>query len=447
MAPFSLSSLVLFGAGVTALVYPWPRETNTAIVPLDAQTPKPTVPAALHHYLRRQNSDQTVLLAPDNTCGYVSGQSSAAYTCVGTTNRCVFVTALDGGYGAAGCCDSFECGFRVTCVDYAQLESSACDASCLSDTFTEKCTLSAAPFCNTIQFPGRVTDYFCNSFRVSTAQLAVTTYPGQVGRTFERTILSDTSTPTRRSSTTTPSHTSGTKTSHTPAASSSSSTPIGAIVGGVVGGVAVLALIAFGIFFIIRRNKKPDPPTPSPIAPETVQHPPPSSFPNPSPGPANLSPSPGPTNLSPSPTVGSKPGHQSVTSSHNPPYPPHGFSSGTPSTEYSGPQFQQQQQFQAYHPPPPNEQGPQDWSQRYTVHPQQQQQPGYEQQGGGYTNPHFSGQSYNVPGSAGSSWPPPPPQQQQQQSPGGYGPGDQGVAGGFVELDGQGRPGRAYELG
>jgi hypothetical protein len=75
MAPVSLSSLVLFGVGVTALVYPWPRETNTAAVPLDAQTPKPTAPAALHHFLKRQNNDQTVLLAPDNTCGYVSGQS------------------------------------------------------------------------------------------------------------------------------------------------------------------------------------------------------------------------------------------------------------------------------------------------------------------------------------------------------------------------------------
>ncbi|KAH7039811.1 uncharacterized protein B0I36DRAFT_343649 [Microdochium trichocladiopsis] len=31
--------------------------------------------------------------------------------------------------------------------------------------------------------------------------------------------------------------------------------PVGAIVGGVVGGVAILALIGFGIWFIIRRNK------------------------------------------------------------------------------------------------------------------------------------------------------------------------------------------------
>lgn len=75
MAPLTLSSLVLFGVGVTALVYPWPRETSIAAAPLDAQTPKPTAPAALHQFLKRQNNDQTVLLAPDNTCGYVSGQS------------------------------------------------------------------------------------------------------------------------------------------------------------------------------------------------------------------------------------------------------------------------------------------------------------------------------------------------------------------------------------
>lgn len=303
------------------------------------------------------------------------------------------------------------------------------------------------PFCNTILFAGGVTDYFCNSLRVSTAQLAVTTYPGQVGRTFEQTVLSDTSTPTRRSSTTTPSHTGSAMTSHTPAPSSSSSTPVGAIVGGVIGGVAVLAIIAFGVFFILRRSKKPDPASPPP-APETVQNHHPSPFPNPSPGPANLSPSPGPTNLSPSPTAGSKPGHQSVASSYNPAYPPSAFTSGPPSADYSGgPQFQQQQQFQAYQPPA-NEQGPQDWSQRYSVQSKpQQQQPGYDQQGGGGYNTHFSGQSYNVPGNAGSPRTPPPQQQQQQPDPGGYEAGGHGVAGEVFEMDGQGRPGRAYELG
>ena len=75
MAPFSLGSFALFGVGVKALVYPWPRETNTPTIPRDAQTPKPTAPAGLHHFLKRQNNDQTVLVAPDNTCGYVSGQS------------------------------------------------------------------------------------------------------------------------------------------------------------------------------------------------------------------------------------------------------------------------------------------------------------------------------------------------------------------------------------
>ena len=75
MALFSLRSFVLFGVGVKALVYPWPRETNTPTLPLGAQAPKPTAPAGLHHFLKRQNNDQTVLVAPDNTCGYVSGQS------------------------------------------------------------------------------------------------------------------------------------------------------------------------------------------------------------------------------------------------------------------------------------------------------------------------------------------------------------------------------------
>jgi hypothetical protein len=79
MAPFSLSGALLFGVGVKALVYPLPRETIAPAVPLDAQSPKPTAPAGLHHFLKRQNNEQTVLVAPDNTCGYVSGQSGSWY--------------------------------------------------------------------------------------------------------------------------------------------------------------------------------------------------------------------------------------------------------------------------------------------------------------------------------------------------------------------------------
>jgi hypothetical protein len=74
----SLVSAVVFAAAVHALAYPGPKATGAAKTPLDATSPRPTTPPALHEFLRRDNSnEQTVLIAPDNTCGYVSGQSGS----------------------------------------------------------------------------------------------------------------------------------------------------------------------------------------------------------------------------------------------------------------------------------------------------------------------------------------------------------------------------------
>ncbi len=64
---------------------------------------------------------------------------AAAFTCVDTTNLCVFVTAQGGSFGAAGCCNKLDCGFRVGCLDYDDIESSnVCDAECMTDSFTLK---------------------------------------------------------------------------------------------------------------------------------------------------------------------------------------------------------------------------------------------------------------------------------------------------------------------
>lgn len=78
-----LYRVALFGASVHALAYPGPQATDRVIIPSDAQTPRPTLPPTLHHELfKRQVSGSasgsgsygdTILIAPDNTCGYVSG--------------------------------------------------------------------------------------------------------------------------------------------------------------------------------------------------------------------------------------------------------------------------------------------------------------------------------------------------------------------------------------
>ena len=109
------------------------------------RSPQPTSPPVVAGGLdlqRRQgnNLQQTVLIAPDNTCGYVSAQSAASYTCP-LTAVCVFVTASDsvaGSYGAVGCCNSLDCGFQVRCLDLQDVNSGRCTGGCEQDTLTKK---------------------------------------------------------------------------------------------------------------------------------------------------------------------------------------------------------------------------------------------------------------------------------------------------------------------
>ena len=83
MGVSSLYRAAVFAASVNALAYPGPQATDRVIIPSNAQTPRPTAPPIPHHeLLKRQISGSasssgsygdTVFVAPDNTCGYVSG--------------------------------------------------------------------------------------------------------------------------------------------------------------------------------------------------------------------------------------------------------------------------------------------------------------------------------------------------------------------------------------
>lgn len=118
-----------------------PRATIAAILPLDGMSPMPTAPPVFHELRRRQldsSTDDTVLVAPDNTCGYISGRIGAAYTC-NNGAQCVFLTASSTVSGAVACCNEELCGFRVACVDYNQyFSSSVCDGGCQVDALTLK---------------------------------------------------------------------------------------------------------------------------------------------------------------------------------------------------------------------------------------------------------------------------------------------------------------------
>lgn len=129
-AAVALLSAVAEARGILRL----PKATKAVELAFDGFTPKPTHPAVLDQLrIRRQVSDsddQTVLVAPDATCGYISGDESAGYTC-DSTATCIMYTSQSSHTGAVACCDFAGCNYRTSCVDYSGFySSSACGDKC-----------------------------------------------------------------------------------------------------------------------------------------------------------------------------------------------------------------------------------------------------------------------------------------------------------------------------
>ncbi|KAL7926649.1 hypothetical protein ACQKWADRAFT_145797 [Trichoderma austrokoningii] len=253
-----------------------PRATAASDFDFGGFSPKPTSPPdfPFHQALQRRaassSSPTVVYVAPDATCGFISGLAGAGYTCgVGAT--CVFFTAVSQEPGHVACCDSTVCNARNVCIDYNQYFSqSKCDDGCAVDTFTLKCTSTEAPYCNTISFPGDIMDVFCNNVNITGIQAALTTYHGESSRTFRPLTLpgNDATTTPADSASATSSPSSSPSASGTGGGgggsngdndngsknSGGSKSNTGAIVGGVVGGVGGLALIGLAAFFFLRRR-------------------------------------------------------------------------------------------------------------------------------------------------------------------------------------------------
>ncbi|EFQ30133.1 hypothetical protein CGRA01v4_00949 [Colletotrichum graminicola] len=241
-----------------------PRATMTFNFPLDQFAPRPTKAPVYGDLRKRQStSDVTVLVAPDNTCGYVSGRAGAEYTCGGSATCALMPPVNSNVPGRVACCNTQNCNAPRTCFDYKDIyTSSLCDSGCRVDTDTRKCTETGQPYCRTVSFSDDIYGYWCASEENSTPQAVLTTYAGQRARQWSELVvtLGDT-TSSRATRPTGPTATSasarGSSTSPAPVPDpedETSSTPIGAIVGGVVGGVAVIALALFGIWFFIRKK-------------------------------------------------------------------------------------------------------------------------------------------------------------------------------------------------
>ncbi|EPE07994.1 hypothetical protein F503_00777 [Ophiostoma piceae UAMH 11346] len=276
-----LLSAVLFGAGAQALKFNGARATPLTFdlqdikARADAPAALPTSPPQVNAELVRR-AGTTLYFAPDNTCGYLTGDSDIAYTCNNADAQCAISTP-SANTGYIGCCEDGNCaGYHVACVDSeAYSSSSACGTSCRADTLTLKCTASDVPYCNSVSINGgnlKVYGYYCNNEAISTMQALYTTYNGETdGRAFTASVFTATASASQTASFGdggSPEETSsaaGAVTSTGPSPTSSSDnggggggkkSNTGAIAGGVVGGVAGLALIGAGIFFLMRHQRK-----------------------------------------------------------------------------------------------------------------------------------------------------------------------------------------------
>ncbi|KAF9769131.1 hypothetical protein IL306_013493 [Fusarium sp. DS 682] len=240
-----------------------------------------------HDGLRvRQAADSSteplaVTIAPDKTCGYLSGQAGAGITC---DNGRPCSWAASSGIGLVACGTEIY----VNCVESSKaVDPGECNDVCQSNTFNLLCTNSNEPFCRTYAYPSGIFDYRCASTSVEDVQSVKFTYQGQKNANFVTTTLSDgieSSQPLRTAANTdansadgeTATETDTTTTSDAPEPTKKSkSTPVGAIVGGVVGGVALIGLIGLGAIFLLRRRKSKPDPTPAPVQPVMAQQPPP----------------------------------------------------------------------------------------------------------------------------------------------------------------------------
>lgn len=167
--------------------------------------------------------------------------------------------------------------------------ASACSAATVGDN-TLCCTYSSLyPYCitylwSTPALPGSAfTEYNCDASRFSGVYFLSADMPSITSTSTSTTSSRASSSQSSQTSTTSSAGSTSSSAAPTPTPdSSSSSTPIGAIVGGAVGGVAVLALIGFLVWFLVRRNKKadvPDQPAPAMAQAGGYPSPPPAGAP------------------------------------------------------------------------------------------------------------------------------------------------------------------------
>lgn len=188
----------------------------------------------------------------DQLCGYINSDSERAWTCDYSLATCTTGSSN----GVLGCCypDSTGtgCGFRTACIGAA--EQSSCGVSCLSNTLMRKCTDSTAPFC--IMYTDTAASLSVWGCTTSSGLTEAIVVNAAITMEKETTIQV-----VSRTSFIAPSVT-GNEDAFTSGANlplptvTSKKSNVGAIAGGVVGGLAVVVLGGLGLFLVLSRRKK-----------------------------------------------------------------------------------------------------------------------------------------------------------------------------------------------
>jgi hypothetical protein len=182
------------------------------------------------------------------TCGF--GKAGNSFTCISSVATCSYSN------GWIGCCETGRAckSVKTTCVDYTA-SSSVC---AFLEDFHTLCCDQTSKFCHTwvgTTSGDPYTILACDSTKGSSALL----FSDPLATGDPKTSQSDASTTEDASSATNDSPTTVTQTAASATESETKDeggTNVGAIAGGVVGGVAALALVGIAGFLLFRRRKK-----------------------------------------------------------------------------------------------------------------------------------------------------------------------------------------------
>ncbi|KAH7113650.1 hypothetical protein B0J13DRAFT_574132 [Dactylonectria estremocensis] len=233
--------------------------TQRYSIAYNEQPPAPTQPTeafklgqlAERRDTKLEDHTFTLTIAPNPTCGFLSGSPGNAITCE-NGQRCFWEQDY---LSAIFCGTDSNAEVHLACVERETATNPEfCDNVCQSNRAILRCTNTSSPYCRTYAYPDGVHDFRCASTIVPSPESVWFTHSEQNDRNFSTILYSDGLSITLRDSVTL-STTSSTATTSPLKSKDDGSPNIGPIVGGAIGGFAVLSLLVLGIIWLLRRTK------------------------------------------------------------------------------------------------------------------------------------------------------------------------------------------------